>query len=74
MNLESSTLFPAAGLVVRTLRGLPIVVSAVATGLVVHARAGRRARGRVTFEGASLDDAQVYGGRELDEATAELLG
>ena len=74
MNLESSTLFPAAGLVVRTLRGLPIVVSALATGLVVHARAGRKARGRSAFAGASAADAPSYGYGELDEATAELLG
>lgn len=74
MNLESSTLFPTAGLVVRTLRGLPLVVTALATGLVVHARAGRKARGSSAFEGASVDDAPVYGSWELDEATAELLG
>ncbi|AKU93571.1 hypothetical protein AKJ09_00235 [Labilithrix luteola] len=58
--------------------GVPVVASVLGTWFVVQLR-GRHARGpeELAFEGAYLDDGNDEAfddRRELDEATAELLG
>jgi hypothetical protein len=78
-----SGLFAATtGPLVRTMIGLPVVVSVFAAWLVVHLRGRSTMRhiDELATEGAYLDDSLVeseaFGASnlELDEATAELLG